>query len=83
VLGVRAAQLHLVKEVQDVYRSQGVPIHDKHVELIVRQMFRRVNVVDAGDTTFLPGDNIDRVKFKKENDRSSPRAGSRPRAARC
>jgi DNA-directed RNA polymerase subunit beta' len=60
VLGVRAAQLHLVKEVQDVYRSQGVPIHDKHVELIVRQMFRRVNVVDAGDSEFLPGDNIDR-----------------------
>jgi DNA-directed RNA polymerase subunit beta' len=60
VLGVRAAQLHLVQEVQDVYRSQGVPIHDKHVELIVRQMFRRVNVVDAGDSAFLPGDNVDR-----------------------
>ena len=69
VLGVRASQLHLVKEVQDVYRSQGVPIHDKHVELIVRQMYRRVNVVDPGDTIFLPGDNVDRVKFNKENDR--------------
>jgi DNA-directed RNA polymerase subunit beta' len=67
VLGVRAAQLHLVQEVQDVYRSQGVPIHDKHVELIVRQMFRRVHIVDPGDTTFLPGDNIDRVKFRKAN----------------
>ena len=68
VLGVRASQLHLVGEVQDVYRSQGVPIHDKHVELIVRQMFRRVNVVDAGDTTFLPGEHVDRVKFKNAND---------------
>ena len=81
VLGVRTAQLHLVKEVQDVYRSQGVPIHDKHVELIVRQMFRRVNVVDAGDTTFLPGDNIDRVKFKKENDRILAEGGQ-PAAGR-
>ncbi|TVR30899.1 MAG: DNA-directed RNA polymerase subunit beta' [Nitriliruptor sp.] len=75
VLGVRASQLHLVKEVQDVYRSQGVPIHDKHVELIVRQMYRRVNVVDAGDTVFLPGDNVDRVRFNKENDRVSAEGG--------
>jgi DNA-directed RNA polymerase subunit beta' len=81
VLGVRAAQLHLVKEVQDVYRSQGVPIHDKHVELIVRQMFRRVNVVDAGDAIFLPGDNVDRVKFKKENDRVLAEGGQ-PAAGR-
>jgi DNA-directed RNA polymerase subunit beta' len=81
VLGVRTSQLHLVQEVQDVYRSQGVPIHDKHVELIVRQMFRRVNVVDAGDTTFLPGDNIDRVKFKKENDRVLAEGGQ-PAAGR-
>jgi DNA-directed RNA polymerase subunit beta' len=82
VLGVRAAQLHLVKEVQDVYRSQGVPIHDKHVELIVRQMFRRVNVVDAGDTGFLPGDNVDRVRFNKENDRVLAEGGQ-PAAARA
>ena len=68
VLGVRAAQLHLVNEVQSVYNSQGVPIHDKHVELIIRQMFRRVNVVEAGDTDFLPGEHVDRVKFKKAND---------------
>jgi DNA-directed RNA polymerase subunit beta' len=81
VLGVRAAQLYLVREVQDVFRSQGVPIHDKHVELVVRQMFRRVNVVDAGDTTFLPGDNIDRVKFKKENDRVLAEGGQ-PAAGR-
>jgi DNA-directed RNA polymerase subunit beta' len=81
VLGVRAAQLHLVGEVQDVYRSQGVPIHDKHVELIVRQMFRRVHVVDAGDTTFLPGDNVDRIKFRNENARVLEEGGQ-PAAGR-
>jgi len=81
VLGVRAAQLHLVEAVQEVYRSQGVPIHDKHVELIVRQMFRRVAVVDAGDTTFLPGDNIDRIKFRNENARVLEEGGQ-PAAGR-
>jgi DNA-directed RNA polymerase subunit beta' len=81
VLGVRTSQLHLVQEVQDVYRSQGVPIHDKHVELIVRQMFRRVSIVDAGETVFLPGDTIDRVRFNKENDRVLAEGGQ-PAAAR-
>jgi len=81
VLGVRAAQLHLVHEVQEVYRSQGVPIHDKHVELIVRQMFRRVAIVDAGDTGFLPGDNIDRIKFRNENARVLEEGGQ-PAAGR-
>jgi DNA-directed RNA polymerase subunit beta' len=81
VLGVRIAQLHLVKEVQDVYRSQGVPIHDKHVELIVRQMFRRVHVVDAGETRFLPGDTVDRIRFGQENDRVLAEGGQ-PAAAR-
>ena len=81
VIGAREAQLHLVKEVQDVYRSQGVPIHDKHVELIVRQMFRRVNVVESGDTLFLPGDNVDRMRFAAENERVLGEGGS-PAAAR-
>ena len=81
VLGARAAQLHLVQEVQDVYRSQGVPIHDKHVELIVRQMFRRVQVVDSGDTAFLPGDSIDRKRFEGENERVLAEGGA-PAAAR-
>jgi DNA-directed RNA polymerase subunit beta' len=67
VLGARAAQLHLVREVQDVYRSQGVPIHDKHVEIIVRQMFRRVHVVEPGDTSFLPGESVDRWVFQRAN----------------
>jgi len=81
VLGVRISQLHLVKEVQDVYRSQGVPIHDKHVELIVRQMFRRVHVVDAGEARFLPGDTVDRIRFAQENDRVLAEGGQ-PAAAR-
>ncbi len=81
VVGAREAQLHLVKEVQDVYRSQGVPIHDKHVELIVRQMFRRVNVVESGDTLFLPGDSVDRMRFAAENERVLEEGGS-PAAAR-
>jgi DNA-directed RNA polymerase subunit beta' len=81
VVGSRESQLHLVKEVQDVYRSQGVPIHDKHVELIVRQMFRRVSVVESGDTVFLPGDSVDRMRFAAENERVLA-AGGDPAAAR-
>ncbi len=81
VIGAREAQLHIVGEVQDVYRSQGVPIHDKHVELIVRQMFRRVNVVESGDTPFLPGDNVDRMRFASENERVLAEGGA-PAAAR-
>jgi len=81
VLGARAAQLHLVQEVQEVYRSQGVPIHDKHVELIVRQMFRRVQVIESGDTVFLPGDGVDAKRFKAENERVLAEGGA-PAAAR-
>ncbi len=55
VQGARAVQKHLVDGVQGVYRSQGVPIHDKHIEVIVRQMLRKVTVVDHGDTDLLPG----------------------------
>ena len=54
ILGVRKAQEHLVDEVQAVYRSQGVAIHDKHIEIIVRQMLRRVTVIESGDTNLLP-----------------------------
>ncbi|WP_370249932.1 DNA-directed RNA polymerase subunit beta', partial [Nocardioides sp.] len=69
VLGVRKAQEHLVDEVQAVYRSQGVAIHDKHIEIIVRQMLRRVTVIESGDTILLPSDLVDRVKFEEENRR--------------
>ncbi len=66
--GTRETQQYLVEEVQNVYRDQGVSIHDKHIELIVRQMTRRVQVVDAGDSTWLPGALIDVKTFNDTND---------------
>lgn len=69
ILGVRRAQEHLVDEVQQVYRSQGVSIHDKHIEIIVRQMLRRVTVIESGETNLLPSDLVDRVRFEEENRR--------------
>jgi DNA-directed RNA polymerase subunit beta' len=69
VLGARPTQKLLVDQVQEVYRSQGVSIHDKHIELIVRQMLRRVTIVEPGDTTFLPGELVDRVRFAEQNRR--------------
>ncbi|MFC5176814.1 DNA-directed RNA polymerase subunit beta' [Nocardioides taihuensis] len=69
ILGVRKAQEHLVDEVQAVYRSQGVSIHDKHIEIIVRQMLRRITVIESGDTNLLPSDLVDRVVFEEENRR--------------
>ena len=57
------------RQVQDVYRLQGVKINDKHIEVIVRQMLRRVNIVDAGDTEFIPGGQVERSELLNENDR--------------
>ncbi|MGH2766296.1 MAG: DNA-directed RNA polymerase subunit beta', partial [Actinomycetota bacterium] len=65
--GVQSVQLHLVEEVQQVYRSQGVVIHDKHIELIVRQMLRKVHILEPGDTEFLPGELVDRRRFEETN----------------
>ena len=67
VEGVQALQLHLVEEVQSVYRSQGVTIHDKHIELIIRQMLRKVHIIEPGDTDFLPGELVDRKRFEERN----------------
>jgi DNA-directed RNA polymerase subunit beta' len=67
ILGARELQLHLVHEVQEVYRSQGVSIHDKHIEIIVRQMLKRVNVLESGDTELLPGELVDRPRFEEVN----------------
>jgi hypothetical protein len=61
-------QLYLVNEVQSVYRSQGVPIHDKHIELIVRQMLRKVTVIEPGETEFLPGELVDAKTFADSNE---------------
>jgi DNA-directed RNA polymerase subunit beta' len=67
VKGVLALQQHLVDEVQQVYRSQGVTIHDKHIELIARQMLRKVHIIEPGDTDFLPGDLVNRRLFEDRN----------------
>jgi DNA-directed RNA polymerase subunit beta' len=69
ILGPRAVQKHLVDEVQEVYRSQGVDIHDKHIEVIVRQMLRRVTVLDSGESGLLPGELAERGRFEDENRR--------------
>jgi DNA-directed RNA polymerase subunit beta' len=69
ILGQRAVQQHLVDEVQEVYRSQGVSIHDKHIEIIIRQMLRRVTVIESGDAELLPGELVERSRFEAENRR--------------
>ena len=77
VLGRRGVQQHLINEVQKVYRDQGVAIHDKHIEIIVRQMLRRVTVIDSGSTEFLPGslvEHADAVAASKE----AVKSGGRP-----
>jgi DNA-directed RNA polymerase subunit beta' len=67
ILGPRATQVHLVNEIQGVYRSQGVGIHDKHIEVIVRQMLKRITVLEAGDTDLLPGELVEHNRFMAEN----------------
>ena len=77
VMGRRGVQQHLINEVQKVYRDQGVAIHDKHIEIIVRQMLRRVTVIDSGSTEFLPGslvEHADAVAASKE----AVKSGGRP-----
>jgi DNA-directed RNA polymerase subunit beta' len=81
VQGVRAVQQHLVDGVQGVYRSQGVPIHDKHIEVIVRQMLRKVTVVEHGDTDLLPGELVDRSRYTEIN-RATILEGKKPASAR-
>ncbi|AYF97587.1 DNA-directed RNA polymerase subunit beta' [Protaetiibacter intestinalis] len=81
VQGVRAVQQHLVDGVQGVYRSQGVPIHDKHIEVIVRQMMRKVTVVEHGDTDLLPGELVDRARYTELN-RAAIVEGKKPASAR-
>jgi DNA-directed RNA polymerase subunit beta' len=68
IKGVGAVQEYLVNEIQEVYRIQGVKINDKHIEIIVRQMMLKVRVVDPGDTRFLEGDYVEKLRFEEEND---------------
>ncbi len=68
IKGVGAVQEYLVNEIQEVYRIQGVKINDKHIEIIVRQMMQKLRIVDSGDTKFLEGDYVDKLKFEEENE---------------
>jgi DNA-directed RNA polymerase subunit beta' len=77
VMGVEALARYLVNEIQDVYRLQGVKINDKHIEVIVRQMLQKVEIEDSGATTFLQGEQVDRVEFEEENLRTI-KLGLRP-----
>ena len=68
IKGPTAVQEYLVNEIQEVYRLQGVKINDKHIEAIVSQMMQKVEIIDPGDTTFLPGEYVDKFAFREEND---------------
>ena len=81
ILGVEALASYLVNEIQEVYRLQGVRINDKHIEVIVRQMLQKVEVEDAGETTLLAGEQVDRIEFEYENAKVE-REGLRPATAR-
>jgi DNA-directed RNA polymerase subunit beta' len=81
VQGAREVQRYLVGGVQGVYRSQGVPIHDKHIEVIVRQMLRKVTVVDHADTDLLPGELVDFKRYQAIN-RATVAEGKRPASGR-
>ncbi|MGI4894596.1 MAG: DNA-directed RNA polymerase subunit beta' [Janthinobacterium lividum] len=75
ILGPRRVQMHLVDEVQEVYRSQGVSIHDKHIEVIVRQMLKRVTIIEQNDAKMLPGELVERARFEEENRRVMAEGG--------
>ena len=68
IKGPSAVQSYIVNEIQEVYRMQGVPINDKHIEVIVRQMMQKVEILDAGDTIFLEKEVVNRLDFQEEND---------------
>ncbi len=75
VLGEKVLAAYLVNEVQEVYRLQGVVINDKHIEVIVRQMMRKVLIIQSGDTQFLAGEQVERYAFDTENDKVSKEGG--------
>ncbi|MCF6147202.1 MAG: DNA-directed RNA polymerase subunit beta' [Candidatus Kuenenia sp.] len=81
ICGEEELQTYMLKEVQNVYRSQNVPIDDKHIEIIICQMLRKVKIEDAGDTNFLPGQIIDKFKFREEN-KKIKEMGGKPSTAK-
>ncbi|MBQ5849589.1 MAG: DNA-directed RNA polymerase subunit beta', partial [Lachnospiraceae bacterium] len=76
IKGLVGVQQYMVKEVQSVYRQQGVEINDKHIEVILRQMLRKVRIEDAGDTDLLPGEMVDIFKFERENEKAIENGGA-------
>ncbi|HWS31083.1 MAG TPA: DNA-directed RNA polymerase subunit beta' [Clostridia bacterium] len=76
IKGVRGVQAYMLKEVQSVYRMQGVEIADKHIEIIIRQMLRKVQVEESGDTELLPGELVDIFRFENENERIIAEGGN-------
>ncbi|HYD44941.1 MAG TPA: DNA-directed RNA polymerase subunit beta', partial [Phenylobacterium sp.] len=78
IQGIEALADFLVDEIQDVYRLQGVPINDKHIETIVRQMLQKVEILDPGDTGLIKGDHLDKVEVDEENAKAEARKGGRP-----
>ncbi|AZZ38876.1 DNA-directed RNA polymerase subunit beta' [Acidipropionibacterium jensenii] len=81
VLGVRKVEEHLVSEVQKVYNTQGAGIHEKHIEIVIRQMLRRVTVIESGDTPMMPGELVDRPHYEAAN-RKAVSEGGRPAEGR-
>ena len=75
IMGVEALADYMIDEVQDVYRLQGVKINDKHIEVIVRQMLQKWEILDSGDTTLLKGENVDKVEFDEANAKAEARGG--------
>jgi DNA-directed RNA polymerase subunit beta' len=80
IAGSERTQRYIIKEVQKIYSLQGASIHDKHIEVIVRQMFSRVRIKDRGDTEFTPGEIVEKVRFREEN-RKVESAGKKPATA--
>ncbi|MBQ2846793.1 MAG: DNA-directed RNA polymerase subunit beta' [Clostridia bacterium] len=86
ILGVEAVHDYLIREVQRTYRMQGVDINDKHIEVIVRQMMRKVRIAEAGASKFLPGSVVEKMEFRLENERllkEAAEAGEEPNLATC
>src|SRR3989440_7568727 len=75
---MEALARYIIDEVQDVYRLQGVKINDKHIEVIVRQMLRRVSVVDPGESRFITGEQVERAEILEENDRTKAAGNKKP-----
>ena len=83
LLGVEPLAAYLVKEIQDVYRLQGVKINDKHIEAIIRQMLRKAEITETGDTTFLRGEQIDRARVLEANKKAEARNEHGRSSSRC